>query len=86
MKGDIIVEENRMPVADEMLNEAAGGGIRSYKYDVLYTVKENDTLGMIARHFEVFPSEIINWNREKIRNPNHLEAGMELIIHTNVPQ
>ncbi len=29
------MEENRMPVADEMLDETAGGDIRSYKYDVL---------------------------------------------------
>lgn len=80
------MEENKMPIADEMLDEVAGGAGKSYKYKIIYTVKKGDALDRIARHFQVTRKEIMGWNPGRIKNPDHIEVGWELIIHTNVPQ
>ncbi len=80
------MEENKMPIADEMLDEVAGGAGKNYKYYTAYKVIKGDNLTKIAREFGVTPDEIQQWNKEKIKNKNHIEVGWVLIIYTNIPQ
>ncbi|HXB97534.1 MAG TPA: LysM peptidoglycan-binding domain-containing protein [bacterium] len=54
------------------------------------TVKPGDTLKSIAARKDVYGSQylyplILQANRDRIKDPNHLEAGVQLVIPRDVP-
>lgn len=52
--------------------------LRTETIEVYHTVKQGETLSSIARKYNVTITEIADQNG--IQNPNHLEAGTELVI------
>ena len=59
---------------------AAGGGC-----PVTYTVVRGDTLGRIARRFDLSLAELIQLNRSVIKNPNLIYAGQVLCVSQMAP-
>ena len=54
---------------------------------VYYTVVKGDNLHTIARHYQhqghpsVTWERIYDWNRDVIKNPDHIEVGWKLRIY-----
>jgi nucleoid-associated protein YgaU len=70
-------EENEMP---ENLDNAQGGGGGEQQ---TYTVKSGDTLSKISQHFYGDAGkymDIYYANRDKIEDPDNIQAGTELTI------
>lgn len=62
---------------------ASGEGSRNRSAGQTYTVKPGDTLSKIAQQFYGSPSEytkIFEANRDKLSNPDNIQAGQELVI------
>lgn len=60
--------------------ETAGGASKETK---IHVVKSGDTLGKIAKHYYDDASrymDIFNANKDKLRDPNKIQVGQELVI------
>ncbi len=74
-----------MTIKDDDLGNVAGGAGGNDM--VWYTVAKGDNLHSIARHYSrqgysgVTWSKIYDWNRDRIKNPDHIEVGWRLRIY-----
>ena len=59
-------------MSDEQLDEVSGGTI------IPYLVQPGDTLGAIAKKYDVSVNQLLKWN--KIQNPNVIAVGQQLKI------
>lgn len=73
-----------MSLRDDDLNKVAGGS--GGEKTTYYTVAKGDTLHSIARHYQhqgytgVTWERVFDWNRDRIKNPDHIEVGWKLLI------
>ena len=74
---DVTAEIN---VEQSHVQAAASGGSSA---PVTYSVKSGDTLSKISKEYYGSPNEymrIFYANRDKLRDPDHIQVGQELII------
>ena len=63
--------------------QAAGAGIGGGQPSRTYKVQSGDTLSKISRQFYGDPNQymrIFEANRNQLKDPNHIQAGQELVI------
>ena len=51
-----------------------------------YTIKKGDILNKIAKKFGVTVEQILDANKDTIKNPNKIKVGQEIIIPVPVPE
>ena len=80
-----IKEDTKMTLGDNDLNNVSGGaGANSMVY---YTVVKGDNLHTIAKHYQyqghpgVTWERIYDWNRDIVKNPDHIDVGWRLRIY-----
>ena len=63
---------NKVAMNDEQMNQVTGGSVLSY------IVQPGDTLGAIAKKYNVTIEQLMKWNN--ITNPDILMVGQQLVI------
>ena len=71
-KGEKIMENNKFAMNDDQLDQVTGGSILPYR------VQPGDTLGAIAKKYNVTVEQLMKWNN--IQDPNYLVVGQQLKI------
>ena len=66
------MENNKFAMNDDQLDQVAGGSILPYR------VQPGDTLGTIAKKYNVTVEQLMKWNN--IQDPNYLVVGQQLKI------
>lgn len=66
------MNKDKVAMSDDMMNEVTGGTI------LPYVVQYGDTLGAIAKKYNVTVEQLMKWNN--IQNPDILMVGQQLII------
>jgi membrane-bound lytic murein transglycosylase D len=67
---------NSNSVTSNSVNNITATAVPSAK-KITHTIKKGETLGSIAKHYNVSVNELLKWNKI---NPKHLKTGMRLII------
>ncbi len=62
----------KVAMNDELLDKVSGGSV------LPYVVQAGDTLGVIAKKFNVTVEQLMKWNN--LKDPNFLTVGQRLVI------
>ncbi len=62
----------KVAMNDELLDKVSGGSV------LPYVVQTGDTLGVIAKKFNVTVEQLMKWNN--LKDPNFLTVGQRLVI------
>ena len=63
---------DKVAMNDELMNEVTGGSV------LPYVVQAGDTLGALAKKYNVTLEQLMKWNN--IKNPDILTVGKHLVI------
>ncbi len=63
---------DKVAMNDELMNEVTGGSV------LPYVVQAGDTLGALAKKYNVTLEQLMKWNN--IKNPDILTVGQHLVI------
>lgn len=63
---------NKVAMNDEQMDQVTGGTV------LPYVVQSGDTLGKIAKKYNVTVEQLMKWNN--IKDPNILMVGQQLVI------
>ena len=63
---------DKVAMNDELMNEVTGGSV------LPYVVQTGDTLGALAKKYNVTLEQLMKWNN--IKNPDILTVGQHLVI------
>ena len=63
---------DKVAMNDELMNEVTGGSV------LPYVVQAGDTLGALAKKYNVTLEQLMKWNN--IKDPNLLTVGQRLVI------
>ncbi len=63
---------DKVAMNDELMNEVTGGSV------LPYVVQAGDTLGALAKKYNVTVEQLMKWNN--IKNPDILTVGQHLVI------
>ena len=63
----------KVAMNDELLDKVSGGSV------LPYVVQAGDTLGVIAKKFNVTVEQLMKWNN--LKDPNFLTVGQRLVIY-----
>ena len=66
------MEMNKVAMNDDQMNQVAGGSV------LPYVVQPGDTLGAIAKKYNVTIEQLMKWNN--ITNPDIIAVGQRLVI------
>ena len=66
------MEMDKVAMNDELMNEVTGGSV------LPYVVQAGDTLGALAKKYNVTLEQLMKWNN--IKNPDILTVGQHLVI------
>ena len=66
------MEKSKIAMNDELMDQVTGGSILPYR------VQAGDTLGAIAKKYNVTVEQLMAWN--DIKDPNFLTIGQQLKI------
>ena len=70
------MEMNKVEMNDELMDQVTGGSILPYR------VQPGDTLGGIAKKYNVTVEQLMAWNG--IKDPNFIMAGAKLVIYPRI--
>ena len=63
---------DKVAMNDELMNEVTGGSV------LPYVVQAGDTLGALAKKYNVTLEQLMKWNN--IKNPDILTVGQHMVI------